>query len=312
MVSSILGQVTSQLERRFVLNALFPTLVFFLALGLAVSAGDAGPAAAIRDWERDPLGIRFLIAIGSVGLVFLGANILSNSSQLVVVFFEGYLPPVSWLGGPARSRQLARAHALLEEEESAATPAERSRLADRFETLFPTFPLHLTREDMAPTRLGNLLKSAETYPRERYGVDAIRVWPRLYPLLPGNVTSSLVAARSSMEFLLSVSLLSVLYVPLASIYMIAAGAPLIWILTGLGVGSLISFATYFASFAPTVSYGEQLRSAFDLHRLDLLRETRLPMPRTLDEERAAWRNLILHLERGEPDPNWRFAWVRRS
>lgn len=307
MFSTVLGQVTGQLEKRFVLNALFPTLVFALALALAVSLGADGPGSAISGWEGDDAGIKVLIAIGGLGLVFLGANVVSNASQTVILVFEGYLPPVSCFAKPGRNRQLAIAGRLLEKSRSAPTGPERSAAIDAFQRRFPSYPPHLVAGDLAPTRLGNLLKSAETYAADRYGADAVRVWPRLYPLLPEAMSNSMAAARTSMEFLLTVSLLSALYVPLACLYMIAAGAPLLWILFSLGVASLISFATYFVSFGPTISYGEQLRAAFDLYRLELFKQMRVKMPKNLAEERQAWVDLILLLERGEPDPAWEYA-----
>src|SRR5260370_7047529 len=35
-------------------------------------------------------------------------------------------------------------------------------------------------EKVMPTRLGNILKNAELYPHERYNIDSVLVWPRLY------------------------------------------------------------------------------------------------------------------------------------
>jgi hypothetical protein len=216
MIASILSQVTGQLEKRFILNAFFPVLVFALAVGATITAGIEGPVAAIEAWEADSGGAKALLAIAAVAGVFLLANLLSNAMQQVIIFFEGYRLPM-WLTASARRRQLSRASRLLKKAQT-GIEQEREEAADRFQLTFPVWPQKLTADDVAPTRLGNVLQSAESYPMQRYGVDSVRIWPRLSPLIAEPILSSMTAARTSMEFLLAVSLLSGIYAPLGSIY----------------------------------------------------------------------------------------------
>lgn len=305
MISSILAQVTGQLEKRFMLNAFFPALVFALAIGATITAGIDGPAAAIEAWEGNSTGSKVLLAIAAVGGIFLLANLLNNAMQQVIVLFEGYGLP-TWLTVSARRHQLSRASKLLTKAQT-GSEIEREEAADRFQLTFPVWPEKLTAADLAPTRLGNLLQSAESYPMQRYGVDSVRVWPRLSSLLEEPILLTMAAARASMEFFLAVSLLSGIYAPLGSAYLILRNADLALILIALLVGSLISMVCYQAALGPAAIYGEQVRSAFDLSRHQLLRRAGIPMPATLEEERRLWGDLLRFLDRGEAIEGWRYV-----
>lgn len=309
MIGSVLGQVTGQLEKRFVLNALFPTLAFAIAMLLAVSAAmDSGPLAVVESWEADSTSAKVLITIGGVAAIFLAANLLSNGMQSVIRLFEGYGVWPPFIAKLARRRQLARAQALIKKAETTNKDgAKREAAKDRFEVTFPVYPETLGVAHVLPTRLGNILKSAETYAASRYRADSVRLWSRLYPLLPDPITSSMVSARTSMEFLLAVSFLAGIYAPLASIYLIVQSGPLVWILATLVAGTVVSIAAYHASLQPAMVYGEMIRVAFDLHRLDLVKAMAKPVPTSLAAEEATWKELHLLFKRGRRDPAWHYA-----
>jgi len=303
MVSAILGQVSGQLDKRFILNAFFPTLVFGLALGAAVAAGAGGIAAAVDLWEGEDSLTKVLLVIGAVSLVLVGANLLSNGMQRVIELFEGYVGIPKRFADWARAHQLRRAAKL-----QAKVDAGDQVAADAFQRSFPVYPRELRREHVAPTRLGNVLRSAETYPKDRYGVDSVRIWPRLYHLLPEAMTAAINEARSSMEFLLGIAFLAALYALLATSYLIASSAGLPWIACALVVPSLISVFAYLGALAPAGVYGEHIRAAFDLHRHDFLKAAGVPVPMTLAEEKRAWEMLTPLLERGREFQAWRYVW----
>src|SRR3954454_15044720 len=188
MVASILSQVTGQLEKRFLLNAFFPALLFSIALGLTCAASFGGIAAGIEWWGQQDGVVQALLVIGWVALTFVFANVLANGTLDIVRLFEGYARPAKWFAGWGRNHHLRTAAEVLERSE------------DEFQRRFPPFPRHLTKEQVAPTRLGNILLSAERYPRDRYGVASVRVWPRLFHLIPDGIADSMASARASMEF----------------------------------------------------------------------------------------------------------------
>jgi hypothetical protein len=313
MISGILSQVTGQLESRFLLNAFFPTLVFLLAMGLAVAAGAGGTAAAIALWDGLDVTTKALLAIGAVALVFLLANLLSSGMLQVVGLFEGYVWPVRLVAPWARNRELDRAGKLLgkasqkKEDGGKRNEDEAERLEDKLERRFPVWPRTLTASDVAPTRLGNVLLSAETYSLDRYGVDSVRTWPRLYHLLPKELVESMAQARASMEFLLAMAFLAALYAPTASIYLIVTAASPVWWIVSLFAASAISIAAYAAALWPAAVYGDHVRAAFDLHRRKLLTAAGMPLPATPAEERRTWEVLTSFLERGRKHSGWRYV-----
>ena len=150
-------------------------------------------------------------------------------------------------------------------------------------------------EEVLPTRLGNILRNGETYPSQRYGVDAIRVWPRLYHLIPDTLRESMAGARASMESALAISFLAGVFAPLAASMMLAKSAPTLWILIVLWGAIAISVVAYLSSLPAAAAYSDHVRAAFDMHRLEVLTQLQMPMPVTLDEERKLWAHVVLFL-----------------
>lgn len=294
MISGILGQVTGQLDKRFLLNAFFPTLLFSLLVGLVVTAGTGGAAGAVDHWNKATTAVHVLIIIGWVAAVLVVANLVANGTQWIIRLFEGYAKPASWLGRWGRSYQVRRA---------------RRAKADVVDLRFPVNkrPRDLEWSDMAPTSLGNVLKSAETYPARRYGVPAVRIWPRFYPILPAELRMALDDARSSMEFLLVVAFLAMVFTVPATIYLICVQAPVAWTLTALLGGSAVGMVAYAGAHAPAEIYGDHVRAAYDLHRRDLLVAVGMPLPATVQEERRTWQELTQFLD-GKASARWRYVY----
>ena len=65
---------------------------------------------------------------------------------------------------------------------------------------------------LMPTRLGNILRAAEQRPLERYGLDAIICWSRLWLLLPDAVKKDLQEARADLNSAARVWLWSLLFI----------------------------------------------------------------------------------------------------
>jgi hypothetical protein len=62
------------------------------------------------------------------------------------------------------------------------------------------------------TRLGNIMRAAEQYPRARYRLDPVVTWSRLQPLLPRDVSAPLKDAKAAVDILLT-----------CAVYLVVAG-----------------------------------------------------------------------------------------
>lgn len=281
MFASMLSQITGQLDRRFMLNAFFPALLFSLLSLIVVISGAGGIEAAVELWERQATVAQVVATAGAVGTVFVFANLLANGTLGITRLFEGYGLP----GRIARSGQ-AYHHA-------------RAELTDTRTSRTKRYP-YGSRDRFAATSLGNVLRAAELYPMDRYGVDSVRVWPRLYHLLPDDLRSSMADARQSMEFLLVLAFLATVFGISAPIYLLVQAASLIEFYLTLVGGAVVAVVSYRAAITPASIYGDHVRTAFDLHRLELLQGLKLPRPTSHAEERRLWPRVVNLLELGDP------------
>lgn len=294
MFSTILDQVTGQLEKRFLLNAFFPTLLFSMLIGLVAISIGPGLDEAI-EWWGDQTGIvQAMLTIGVVAAVFVAANVVAGSMLWIIRLFEGYTFPASLVAGMGLRYKFNRWNKLSEDEKKAM----RAR--------FPEHPTGVS--DVAPTRLGNILLSAEKYPEERYHVDSTRTWPRLYNLLPAELRAALEESRSSMELLLVVAFWAALFSPIGGVCLLFfSGSSPYWGLAAVLGGAAVSSIAYAAALAPAAIYGSLIRTAYDLHRHTLIESLRLPRPATPGEERLVWSAVLAFLDGDDPEYSWRYV-----
>jgi hypothetical protein len=143
--------------------------------------------------------------------------------------------------------------------------------------------------DVLPTRLGNTLRAAESYPGdgERWGLDAVFWWPRLYLIIPDSAREQVDEARASMDQMVFLSALSVVFAAVAISFGIA-GLPLaVW--ASCAAGALVlAWLAYRAAVASAAVFGDLVRSCFDLFRSDLLTHLGWPLSEKLSDERALW------------------------
>ena len=134
-----------------------------------------------------------------------------------------------------------------------------------------------------PTMLGNVLRSAEGRAGSRYGLDAIVVWPRFYPLLSDKVTAVLDDLRDQLDLAARFCVVFGIATVISVVFLAAHG----WWLTAAAVTLAGALLSYRAALAAAVAYGQALEAAFDLHRFDLLTALHLPLPADLTGEVTA-------------------------
>lgn len=73
------------------------------------------------------------------------------------------------------------------------------------------------RSDIMPTRLGNALKAAETYPWKRYRLDAVVIWSRLESSLPDAFSTTFQNTKISLDLMLTLATFTLFFgIPLAA------------------------------------------------------------------------------------------------
>ncbi|MFF3859479.1 hypothetical protein [Streptomyces sp. NPDC002209] len=137
-------------------------------------------------------------------------------------------PSAPGAGGAQQERQ-RRLDSVLRAFADRVARAERAVEAERAELLAQLAVYPADRSLIMPTRLGNVVRAAEGYGAERYGVDTVLVWPRLHPLLPDAAVKAETDARTVLDLLLNVCLSVVLFgLPLSALLAFGGAHPLPW------------------------------------------------------------------------------------
>ncbi len=297
-LTAILAESASGLGMRFNLLGILPVgLLVLFVMALYQSGAYAGPP----DLAAVARGATAMDAADSVivGAAVLALALVLQPLQLSLVrLLEGY-----W-GDGAAGRALASAgvarhrrkrQALQQAAEAAGDPSpdERTRMADAAWRLRRFYP---ARDRVLPTMLGNVLRAAEDQGGRAYGMDAVVMWPRLYPLLPERITAMLADRRDQLD--LSARFCAVFL----AAALIAGGALATrgWWLLVPAVCLVLAWLAYRAAIAAALAYGEGIQSAFDLHRFDLLAAMHLALPPDRETERRVNRELSDFLRQGVP------------
>lgn len=284
--------ITSSLDRRFLLSALVPVLALAGWLGLLVAT-----PSALATWERQGAAERAMQVVLSIIALVLAATLLSSQRDGVLRLFEGY-----WCGPLDRTLgELGRRH----HRRRARRMAQRAVVGQAaFAALRARYPSggRDAGEAVMPTALGNVLAAAEAYPWVRYRIDAVVVWPRLYPLLPDRVIGMVAAARADVDFLAACSLFGIT----ASV----AGGAIEWaqdaawwqFAGALWAPAIVAGLCYAGALRAADTYADGIRVVFDLYRSELLRQLGLLPDKglTAATEQQLWLDLSQFWYRGIP------------
>jgi len=280
-----------------------PALLFWIGglLAWAYSSG-GGFAGAAVEWlsGQSPVGQIAALA-GALLAVLASGELVAALAGPALRLLEGYWPR---LLEPLRSVMVggvARRVAELEDhfqalvgpvEEGRASPAERAEFV-RLDRQLRRVP---SNGDYLPTSVGNTLRAAETRPGDKYGLDAITVWPHLWLLLPSGAQAELTAARRSLDTAVVNLLWGLLF---------TAFTPLAWWAAPVGLG--VAFLAYrFSLRSRAEVFADLVEAVFDLYRGTLYRQLRWPLPSNPAAEPASGRRLTTYLWRGldEAEPTF--------
>ena len=310
-MGTILSSVSGQFAKSILLGTFFPVVLFVIALTAKIlPMAGAKPQTLLAEvfpWETDSA----LVAVTAFALII--TVLLYSLNNSLIRLYEGYPWRSSWLGQWRQARQqvqfriardvLRRARVLDRQARETgvgnALPADPADLRTSAATIGNAFP---DREDLVlPTRLGNAIRAFEVYPRIRYGIQAIPIWPRLAHTLPAEKATAIDDAKSSFDFMLNCSVLAAVTSALVTAvgladdhpFRLASGvewAP--WTAAFL----MLAYLFYLGAINRAEAWGTQVKVAFDLYRFDLLAalgyKTEISGP---DVERALWAEISYEL-----------------
>jgi hypothetical protein len=343
MFSEVLKEVTGVFDRSFLLNAFFPCFTFWGLLGIISVLGlRLDPIKLIEFWNQLDILLKTVTTIGLLAIVVFSATLISSQSGSILRFFEGYwdFPGSSYFLKKGRdnqrkfllsqniAEQLREKGQLLYESQKTIDEAlghdqvaklkkQHKKLEAQVKQLeveqflfqnsvYRDVSLKKNESRVMPTRLGNILKSAELYPYDRYHIDAVLIWSRLYHLLPERYTQIIIQARSNLDFALVISTLSILFSIISALFLLAVSAPSLLFLTSFWGGTLVAWLAYNSALGSATNYVEQIRVCFDLYRRELLLQLGLKAGSTFLNEQQQWLEICQLFAGGTIPLNWDF------
>jgi hypothetical protein len=307
MITETLSQLSTIFRRRFLFNALLPTLVFASLLSALVVTSFGSLHDLGAWWVSLDVLSKAITVLGYLAVVWFLAGAVASQWRGIVRFFEGYPVLTVWhraisffdgypilrvLHGhvPGIVWHRTRRRELWAGSEDGEVDPDAHKAYPRYPLLEEPKKDGGEDEDedgeVLPTRLGNILRAAELYPVSHYGMDPIYFWPRLFPLLPEQFRAEYEEFILNYEFPLVVAFESMIVAVLGGVIVLVSGGPPLLYLLCLGGGSLIAFMFYQLSLSSAEEIGEQQRTAFDLYRHLLLEQW--PTPADVKDEQAAF------------------------
>ncbi len=222
-------------------------------------------------------------------VMFIGKVIVNRMTFPALRFLEGY----GWLWKPFRKVLINGSDNFYykpREEEfhnlgdpRNFSPEKRKRYIElEYEQIYL-----LSIEDRLPTRLGNILRSYERRPEQKYGLNTFVCWPHLWLVMPANAQKELSAARQDLDDAIQIWLWSAFFV-----------IWIIWTPWVVPVAMVLMFITYSWILQAAITYGKLLEAAFDLYRPLLYKTLRLTLPDDPVTEVKKGENLTKYLLRG--------------
>jgi hypothetical protein len=282
-------------------------------VGVRAHGWSAELAATAKQLQALPALGQGLLLLGALSLLAASALIAERLTFPVLRLLEGYWSRPRWLWsllvrlrGSQRERwarriaslqvrqrrgtlTVAEYQELLRLETSSATDPERLdalrlRRAQGFSTqdaatlargLRITRRVPEQRQLQMPTRLGNILRSAERRPIVKYGLDSVVCWTPLWLVLPEQTRTELVQARSTLDNATRMWLWGALFV---------VWTPWTWWAVPIAV-LVPALAYHVGMIGAAALFGDLVVAAFDLHRMSLYDALHLPRPLSPVEER---------------------------
>ncbi len=301
MVTKFWGSAGGDLSKKWAELLLSPAFLFWLGTFLLATY----PIGWKKVWEWLIIGDSFeqvARLVGGLLLVYFSSFLISRFNRVVLRILEGYYPPflgfwADWLAGFQErkiNKQETQWQTLRKKKKvGSLSRAERQKLASLEMDLHYVPPLP---ELMMPTTLGNILRTGETLPRQKYGLDAVVCWSRLWLVLPETARAELTATRQQLNQLASwwswglLSLMWMYWLPVSGILSV------VWM-----------WLAYRLMLPVARTYADWIEGVFDLYRWELYKHLHLSLPGSSAKEVELGEQLTKLIWRGAVDESTTFV-----
>jgi len=291
MLPKFLETLGGDLAKQWVAKILTPAFVFWFGGVLAWGTRYGWePFEDVLTQTSAALPIIQLISV--LAIVVASATIVQRLELPVLRLLEGYWP--RWMQPIKRwcvkrqkirsDRAESRFQILASQKLSTLTPEELEEYVQLDWQLKQT---PTQSKFLMPTRLGNILRAAERRSLEKYGLESVICFPRLWLLLPNEVKIEITEARAQLNTMVRVWIWSVLFVTWG-----------IWAWWAILVGIGSAWLAHRWMLNAAAIYGDLVESAFDLYRTALYQSLRWPLPKSPSEEPQIGQALTAYLWRG--------------
>ncbi len=243
----------------------------------------------LGQWTALPDAFKLLVLL--LTALFIGLLMLILNPVLLLIY-SGLAGDRIWPLGRFRQRMQDRYAARLRRitaiDEELARAGHNSALAQEADELTYTNRLRYPPDEqqVVRTALGNALLAIEHYPARLYGMHHRTLWPRLLAVLPADLAAAVDRARLLLELLVNLSLACLLIG--LDILLLVPQAQRWELLVGVLGAGVLAYLVYRLAVPAAIAWGQQVKTAYDLYRRDLLVQMKLPPPPTLAEEKALW------------------------
>jgi hypothetical protein len=271
-----LGNAATSVSSRFNLVSLAPSALLATVIGGLIASGAFSGVPSLHLLIVRSSEVNIFIASVIFLFVFSVSLVLHPFQLLLVRILEGYWEDVPML------RKLQYVGIEINRRRSWELNVAKNRKDLGLRSYPPK------TEDLLPTRLGNMLRSAERQAGGQYGFsNVIEMLPRIYPSLSPPLAESIGDARDDLD--MTCRMCAVLWVIalVTGCTLIADGAVASawgWLALPL-TAAVFGIFCYRAAVRVAEAYGRNLYYVFDLHRRDFIRAMGYVPPETPDDEK---------------------------
>ena len=291
------------------LNSLLPTAIFLTGLGALYVDAQSGWQNLFQWWQTLAINTQLILVVASLLFVVAVAAPFDVFTPTFLRWAEGYWSDnrlLRWLyerraahhrrNVEQSQRQFGE---IRDKQDRGMLSRQEEHSVQQLDELLHYYPPDPQR--IMPTFLGNVIRAAEEYSRNRYGLDPIVTWVRLFPSISSTLQDALEGNLTTLNLSVRLIVQITFFAIIGVSFELVEGKWFMGLLV-LVTGWIIARLSYQAAIQSAKSYSELIRSAFDLHRFDLYTSLHLPLPiKNGDKEQKSGDILTRFLWRGDVD-----------